>query len=98
MYSFAPASNALHTNSTAEVSGIPMQERKRSGLARLANQAAQASHQMLSIVINVLEPSGLMRYLPVRCWLYIVAAHIHLLKVCLIACEGSGLNFAKRDP
>ena len=80
MYSFAPANYALHNHPTAE-----MTEQTAAALSRLDNQASQASHQMLSIVINVLEPSRLMKYLPVRCWLFLVAANLHLLKVSPVA-------------
>lgn len=61
--------------------GINLTEESVTSLYRLADQASQASHQMLLTVINVLEPWKLTRYLPVRCWLFIVAANLHLLKV-----------------
>ena len=76
MYCFAPANYALHNRPVTDLT-----EQKAAALSRLANQATEASYQMLSIIVNVLEPSRLMQYLPVRCWLFIVAANLHLLKV-----------------
>ncbi|EGX43113.1 hypothetical protein AOL_s00215g722 [Orbilia oligospora ATCC 24927] len=79
MYSFAPASNVLHHVSTESTEG-KANDVEVAALIKLADQATQASQQILSIVVNVLQPSQLMRYLPVRCWVFIVAANIHLLK------------------
>ncbi|KAL2129400.1 hypothetical protein VTI74DRAFT_7844 [Chaetomium olivicolor] len=84
MYSFAPAYSALqHYNANqSEPDRTPSDsyEPKVAALSRLADQATHASHQILSIVVNVLAPSNLGRYLPVRCWVFIVAANLHLLK------------------
>ncbi|KAK4150204.1 hypothetical protein C8A00DRAFT_46358 [Chaetomidium leptoderma] len=83
MYSFAPASYALqHHNSTATSETDKTDQHlalKVAALTRLADQATGASYQMLSIIVN-LGPSNLLRYLPVRCWVFIVAANLHLLK------------------
>ncbi|KAH8665679.1 hypothetical protein BGZ61DRAFT_498781 [Ilyonectria robusta] len=79
MYSFAPASYVLHSTLP-----VPLTDGKKDALLNLANKATKASHDMLSILINVLGPLHLTRYLPVRYWLFIVAAVIHLLKNTLV--------------
>ncbi|KAI9172838.1 d-lactate dehydrogenase [Paramyrothecium foliicola] len=62
MYSFAPASYVLqHSNNS---SGENLDTQRTEALSRLANQALQASHQILSILINTLGPAGLTRFLP----------------------------------
>lgn len=78
LYSFGPANYALHSTNAPGVA-----EATVAGLTRLSNRASQASYQMLSVVVKDLATTTLMRYLPVRCWLFIVSAHLHLLKVCL---------------
>lgn len=80
MYSFAPASYALQHHTAAEANTDERLGSKLAALARLAEQATDASYQMLSIFVS-LGPSNLSRYLPVRCWVFIVAANLHLLKV-----------------
>ncbi|KAF7562884.1 hypothetical protein G7046_g1246 [Stylonectria norvegica] len=74
MYSFAPAAQALQSSTSISNSET---------LSRFAEQAAQASYDLLAIVVDVLQPSMLLSYLPVRCWLFIVAASLHLLKATL---------------
>ena len=78
LYTSAPASYVLHNNTTTGLDGQEM-----AALSDLGSRADEASHQMLSIVIEDLAPSQLTRYLPVRCWLFIVAANLHILKVSL---------------
>ncbi|KAL2129401.1 hypothetical protein VTI74DRAFT_7845 [Chaetomium olivicolor] len=84
MYSFAPAYSALqHYNTNqSELEKTPSDsyQPKVAALSRLADQATHASHKILSIVVNVLAPTNLGRYLPVRLWGLIVAANLHLLK------------------
>jgi hypothetical protein len=80
MYSFAPASYALQHHAASETSTDERLHSKVAALTRLAEKATSASYQMLSIFVN-LGPSNLLRYLPVRCWVFIVAANLHLLKV-----------------
>lgn len=86
MYSFAPASYALqHYNNATPTPSEPARRdetnsAKVAALTRLSDQASGASYQMLSIIVN-LGPTNLLRYLPVRCWVFIVAAYLHLLKV-----------------
>ncbi|KAG7291236.1 hypothetical protein NEMBOFW57_001248 [Staphylotrichum longicolle] len=85
MYSFAPASYALqHYNNATPTPSEPARRdetnsAKVAALTRLSDQASGASYQMLSIIVN-LGPTNLLRYLPVRCWVFIVAAYLHLLK------------------
>ncbi|KAK4235086.1 hypothetical protein C8A03DRAFT_18126, partial [Achaetomium macrosporum] len=75
---FAPASYALqHYNSNLTDPNV-------TALARLADRATGASYHMLSVVVD-LAPSHLLRYLPVRCRLCIVAANLHLQKSTLTA-------------
>jgi hypothetical protein len=80
MYSFAPASYALQHHVASASSIDERLHSKVAALTRLAEKATNASYQMLSIFVN-LGPSNLLRYLPVRCWVFIVAANLHLLKV-----------------
>lgn len=80
MYSLAPASQApedlkLNTGTTSQSAEDPM------SVFHFAQQATQASYALLTLVIDILQPTGLLPYLPVRCWLFIVAASLHLLKV-----------------
>jgi hypothetical protein len=75
LFCFAPAAQAIQVGSRA----LP-QERLQA-LSEFEDQATQAGHALLSIVVDFLKPSGLIKYLPVRCWLFIVAASLHLLKV-----------------
>lgn len=75
LFCFAPAAQAVQTGSTS----LPQETLQ--ALSEFEDQATQASHALLSIVVDFLKPSGLIKYLPVRCWLFIVAASLHLLKV-----------------
>ncbi|KAL7763900.1 hypothetical protein ACKLNR_007258 [Fusarium oxysporum f. sp. zingiberi] len=77
LFCFAPAAQAIQVGSRA----LP-QERLQA-LSEFEDQATQAGHALLSIVVDFLKPSGLIKYLPVRCWLFIVAASLHLLKATL---------------
>ncbi|KAM0424161.1 hypothetical protein ACHAPT_010530 [Fusarium lateritium] len=70
MYCFAPAAQALPSSSRTAAGA----------LSEFSDQAAQASCSLLAVVVDVLEPAKLLAYLPVRCWLFIVAASLHLLK------------------
>lgn len=83
MYSFAPANHALTQDTTAESGGGLGGQRERADLSALAEQATHASRQILTTVVDVLRPLKLLSYLPVRCWLCIVSANLHLLKVSL---------------
>ncbi|KAI9037191.1 uncharacterized protein KD926_000764 [Aspergillus affinis] len=80
MYSFALASYILHNMSAEDLN-----EQKRASLLQLISRESQASHIMLSMTVNKIGRSRMMRYLPVRCWLFIVAAGLHLLKLVLNA-------------
>ena len=75
MYSFAPASYM----SLNEPGDWPA--RGSQALLQLADRATSASREMLNTIITVLEPSSLLKYVPVRCWQFLVAANLHLLKV-----------------
>lgn len=76
MYCFAPAAQALQSTPRGDTREV------LKTVSEFANQAAQASHALLLCVVSdVLEPAKLIAYLPVRCWLFIVAASLHLLKV-----------------
>ncbi|CCT71813.1 related to ARO80-positive transcription regulator of ARO9 and ARO10 [Fusarium fujikuroi IMI 58289] len=77
LFCFAPAAQAVQTGSTS----LPQETLQ--ALSEFEDQATQASHALLSIVVDFLKPSGLIKYLPVRCWLFIVAASLHLLKATL---------------
>ncbi|KAF5006341.1 hypothetical protein FDECE_7269 [Fusarium decemcellulare] len=77
LFCFAPAGQVVHSSSKE----APRESFQ--ALLDFADEAALASHALLCIVVDVLEPSGLMKYLPVRCWLFIVAASLHLLKATL---------------
>ncbi|KAF7545561.1 hypothetical protein G7Z17_g9088 [Cylindrodendrum hubeiense] len=65
---------ALQSSSTSATTG------NAAVLSNFAEQAAQASHALLSVVVEILEPARLIAYLPVKYWLFIVAASLHLLK------------------
>ncbi|KAM5360960.1 hypothetical protein ACJZ2D_013414 [Fusarium nematophilum] len=75
MYCFAPAAQASQSSSRAI--------NDDTALSDFSDQAAQASFSLLSVIVDVLEPAKLLVYLPVRCWLFIVAASLHLLKATL---------------
>ncbi|KAF5615100.1 ARO80-positive transcription regulator of ARO9 and ARO10 [Fusarium sp. NRRL 52700] len=77
LFCFAPAAQAIQTGSTS----LPQETLQT--LSEFEDQATQSSHALLSIVVDFLKPSGLIKYLPVRCWLFIVAASLHLLKATL---------------
>lgn len=78
MYSFAPATHA--TLSDGDTGGVS--QRGRPGtLRKLADRAATASREMLTTITDILGPSSMLKYVPVRCWQFIVAANLHLLKV-----------------
>lgn len=84
MYCFAPAAQALPSSSRTAANA----------LSEFSDQAAQASYSLLAVIVDVLEPGKLIAYLPVRCWLFIVAASLHLLKVCRLEREQNhGLRF-----
>ncbi|KAF5532855.1 d-lactate dehydrogenase (cytochrome) [Fusarium mexicanum] len=74
LFCFAPAAQAIQTGSTS----LPQETLQT--LSEFEDHATQASHALLSIVVDSLKPLGLIKYLPVRCWLFIVAASLHLLK------------------
>lgn len=82
MYSFAPASDMMF-NDMDQPSGRPARNRTPDALFKLADRATSASREMLNTLVNVLEPSSMLKYVPVRCWLFLVAANLHLLKVSL---------------
>lgn len=82
MYSFAPASHiVLGDNPPKDPSEKPSKGRAPDSLLALANRATSASREILNTLVNVLEPSVLLKYVPVRCWQFVVAANLHLLKV-----------------
>ena len=83
MYCFAPAIQAS-THHGAAKQNVPLKENAPSdqrALSTFASKATQASRQILTTVVETLQPARLISYLPVRCWLCIVAAYLHLLKV-----------------
>jgi hypothetical protein len=75
LFCFAPAAEAAQTGSTS----LPQETLQ--ALSEFEDEATRASHGLLSILVDFLKPSGLIKYLPVRCWLFVVAASLHLLKV-----------------
>uniref|UniRef100_A0A0D2YJR7 Uncharacterized protein n=1 Tax=Fusarium oxysporum (strain Fo5176) TaxID=660025 RepID=A0A0D2YJR7_FUSOF len=75
----APAGHVLHNNAS-----MALADDKRKALLVLDEKAAHASRDILSIVTSILRPSHMTRYLPVRCWLFIVSANLHLLRSTLI--------------
>ncbi|EWY85906.1 hypothetical protein FOYG_10575 [Fusarium oxysporum NRRL 32931] len=77
LFCFAPAAQAIQVGSRA------LRPERLQALSEFEDQATQAGHALLSIVVDFLKPSGLIKYLPVRCWLFIVAASLHLLKATL---------------
>ncbi|KAK3897543.1 hypothetical protein C8A05DRAFT_47887 [Staphylotrichum tortipilum] len=89
MYSFAPASHALQHHHTTAPSHPYRSDYslavKLAALTRLADQATRASHHMLTIMVNLGAHSSVLRYFPVRCWVLIVSANLHLLKSTLTA-------------
>ncbi len=88
MYSFAPASYALqHHHTTAQSAPYRSDDglaAKLAALTRLADQATRASRRMLTIMVNLGALSGVLRYFPIRCWVLIVSANLHLLKVSIL--------------
>ncbi|KAE8420568.1 hypothetical protein BDV36DRAFT_293222 [Aspergillus pseudocaelatus] len=82
MYSFAPASHASYSFDTNHPTTAPHKEAPTI-LSHYTQQATQASYDLLSIAVGVLHPAGLLPYLPVRCWLFIVAASLYLLRATL---------------
>ncbi|KAK1500319.1 hypothetical protein CABS01_10043 [Colletotrichum abscissum] len=79
MYSCAPAGHVLYNNVS-----MALADDKRQALSVLDKKAADASRDILSIFTRVSRPSHITRYLPVRCWLFIVSANLHLLRSTLI--------------
>ncbi|KAH6663274.1 hypothetical protein F5X68DRAFT_177918 [Plectosphaerella plurivora] len=76
MYSLAPASDVLPSLGDSE-------DMKSRAVRDLAKRATGASREMLTILIHTLEPSGMLKYVPVRVWQFLVAANLHLLKTTL---------------
>ncbi|RGP70109.1 d-lactate dehydrogenase cytochrome [Fusarium sporotrichioides] len=74
MFCFAPASQAVQSKSQSILDDTLQ------ALHEFEDQATQASNALLCIVVDELKPSGLTQFLPVRCWLFIVSACLHLLK------------------
>jgi hypothetical protein len=72
IYSLSPAAYATDTSAD---------HRQQSPSASVRQDAVQAARDMLTLVVNVLEPTGVLRVLPVRCWLFVTTAGLHLLKV-----------------
>lgn len=84
MYSFAPASHVLLNDSEpGHLGERPANNRRSEALRALADRATSASREILTTLVDTLEPSKMLKYVPVRCWLFIVAANLHLLKVSL---------------
>lgn len=52
-----------------------------SALISFANESAEASYELLELVIKDLHSSRRLKYLPVRFWSSIVAASLQLIKV-----------------
>ncbi|EWG53354.1 hypothetical protein FVEG_17098 [Fusarium verticillioides 7600] len=84
LFCFAPAAQAIQTGSTS----LPQETLQ--ALSEFEDESTLASHALLSIVVGFLRPSGLIKYLPVRCWLFIVAASLHLLKATLTRTKDVG--------
>ncbi|KAF4952429.1 hypothetical protein FSARC_12646 [Fusarium sarcochroum] len=82
LFCFTPAAQAMQVGSKA----LPLEALW--ALSGFKDKATQASHALLSIVVDVLKPSELTKYLPVRCWSFIVAASLHLLKATLTSSQG----------
>lgn len=82
MYSFAPASHVLLNDSEPRDTGERSAHSLRpEALCALAARATSASREILNILVGTLEPSKMLKYVPVRFWQFIVAAILHLLKV-----------------
>ena len=82
MYSFAPANHLLQNNNEPwELADRSARNRRPEALRALADRAICASRKILATVVDTLEPSKMLKYVPVRCWQFIVAANLHLLKV-----------------
>lgn len=86
MYSFTPASHVLLHNDSEprEPSERPAHNRRPEALRALANRATSASREILSTLVDTLEPSKMLKCVPVRFWQFIVAANLHLLRVSLL--------------
>jgi len=59
----------------------PENNEAKSNIQSLRRETIQASRNLLALVSDVLHPSGMLQYIPVRCWVFIMAASLHLLKV-----------------
>lgn len=83
MYTFSPAFSASNLNSPdfAVPQGEDASASTSARWAKLRQKATQANRELLSLVVEVLSPSGLLRLLPVRYWLFITTAGLNLLKV-----------------
>ncbi|KAJ6076999.1 hypothetical protein N7499_008980 [Penicillium canescens] len=75
IYSLSPASH-VRVSEVDEVGLLRVQN--------LRDAAVRAARELLSLVTDVLEPSNLLRYIPVHCWLFTMAASLHLLKEALL--------------
>ncbi|KAL7911701.1 hypothetical protein GGI35DRAFT_296457 [Trichoderma velutinum] len=91
MYSFNPSLHVLRSETDSNGSLSEVQDRNLQTYRRYAQRAGQASHDLLSIVTYSLEPCGLLTLAPVRFWLYIIAASLHLIKTTLV------LDLGKED-
>ncbi|KAG9257399.1 uncharacterized protein F5Z01DRAFT_385094 [Emericellopsis atlantica] len=97
MYCFAPAVQAA-TNYGAAKNNASTKENATGDqleLSVFASKATEASRQILTTVVEILLPAGLVSYLPIRCWLCIFAAYLHLLKTTLLA--NPSLNHSDRE-
>ncbi|KAL0929746.1 uncharacterized protein CTRU02_215389 [Colletotrichum truncatum] len=65
MYSLAPASHIMLNNvGSGPTHEGPIYNRRSETLAALANRATSASREMLNTLVDVLEPSTMLKYVP----------------------------------
>ena len=81
LFIFAPAAHALHSTTASGSSEPDYTEPHVNVLSWFADDTKTTSSNLLHVVIKTQETSNLLRYLPVRYWLFIVSASLHLLKV-----------------
>lgn len=62
---------------------VPENIKATSNVQSLRHETIQAARNLLSLVSGALDSSGMLQYIPVRCWVFAMAASLHLLKVSL---------------
>ncbi|KAM6529368.1 zinc finger transcriptional activator [Fusarium falciforme] len=59
---------------------VPENIKATSNVQSLRHETIQAARNLLSLVSGALDSSGMLQYIPVRCWVFTMAASLHLLK------------------